>query len=158
MKKTPETNGSIDISDVKIKLLHPDAKIPTAAHNGDVGYDVYAVENVVIPFGLTREIDIGIALECPPGYYFTVETRGGDGKAGKHIHRGVVDPQYRGKITVHYQNISTDTSVKEAITFKKGDRVAQLVFHQAIYVKKFSVVKELSTTERGEKRHGSSGR
>ncbi|MEA3421820.1 MAG: hypothetical protein U9Q97_09135, partial [Acidobacteriota bacterium] len=74
---------------VKFKKLDPNAKIPSTAYEADVGYDVYAVEDVEIPYGTTREINIGIAIECPKNYYFTIETRGGHGKLGKVNHRGI---------------------------------------------------------------------
>lgn len=141
---------------VKFTKLHPDAKMPSTAYDDDVGYDVYAVEDVEIPYWATREINIGIAIECPKNYYFTIETRGGHGRSGKVNHRGIVDPGYRGRVTVHFRNISTNEPILTAVKFKKGDKVAQLVFHEAVYVE-FEEVSGLTKTERGEKRHGSSG-
>lgn len=143
---------------VKVKKLHPNAKLPTSVYAEDVGYDVYALENVRIPYGATREIETGIAIEPPTGYYFTVETRSSYGKAGKVAHRGIVDPNYRGDITVHMRNVSTNQDTKETMLIKKGDKIAQIVFHKTTYIAAFVEVAKLSETERGDKGHGSSGR
>ncbi len=146
---------------VKIKKLCPDAITPTVSYKNDVGYDIYAVEDVEIPYGYTKEVKTGIALQLPEGYYCSVETRSGAGKAGKVNHRGIIDPDYRGEVSVFVRNISLnpdETKTKTALEIKKGDRIAQLTFHKAIYVENFEVVNKLDETERGEKGHGSSGK
>ena len=118
---------------VKFMKLHPEAKVPSNAYADDVGYDVYAVEDISIPYGMTQEINVGLAIECPSGYYFTIDTRGGHGMQGKVVHRGIVDPGYRGRITIHFRNISHDLANNKGMPFyiKKGDKVAQLLFHKA---------------------------
>jgi len=143
---------------IKFVKLHPDAKMPTTAYDKDVGYDVYAVEDVTIPYGMTKEVNIGLAIECPKDYYFTINTRSVHGKQGKVVHLGIVDPGYRGRITIHFRNVSHNLDNNKGVPFyiKKGDKVAQLLFHKAVYVE-FEEVDKLSKTERGEKRHGSSG-
>jgi len=34
---------------MKVKKLHPDAKIPTRAYSGDLGFDLYALEDTTLP-------------------------------------------------------------------------------------------------------------
>lgn len=142
--------------EVKVKKVDPNAIIPTTAYGEDVGYDVYALEDVDIPYGAVREIRTGLAFEPPTGYYFTVETRSCFGRAGKSIHHGIIDPGYRGEITIHIRNTATNTMVKDTLSIKRGEKIAQLVFHRAIYVQ-FTEVTELGVSERGEKNYGSSG-
>ena len=143
---------------VKFVKLHRDAKMPSTAYDKDVGYDVYAVEDITIPYGMTQEVEIGIAIECPSNYYFTIDTRSTHGQQGKVMHHGIIDPGYRGPVTIHFRNTSHNLANNKGMPFfiKKGDKVAQLLFHKVVYVD-FVEVDELSDTERGEKRHGSSG-
>lgn len=51
--------------ELKVKKLHPSAKIPTYAHHGDAGFDLYAVESVTIPVGARVLVGTGIAMEIP---------------------------------------------------------------------------------------------
>ena len=58
---------------MKVKRLHPNAKIPTRAYEGDLGFDLYAVEDVIVP-AINRsggipvvKIKTGIAIELPRG-------------------------------------------------------------------------------------------
>ena len=75
---------------LQYKKIHPDARIDSPVHYGDVGYDIYAVEQVVIPNGQDREVPVGFALDIPDGYYVTVETRSGHGcRKGLRVHRGI---------------------------------------------------------------------
>lgn len=144
---------------VKVKKLDPNAQLPTVAHSGeDVGYDVYALEDVTIPYGSTREVRTGLAIEAPEGHYFTIETRGSYGKTGKIVHRGIVDTGYRGEVTGHIRNTSTNAMTKDPLVIKQGDKFAQLVFHVAIFVDEFIEVDELSESQRGDTGYGSSGR
>lgn len=52
---------------MKIKKLHPDAKIPTRGDSGSNGYDLYSVEDKFIAKGKTEVIDTGIAVDLSGG-------------------------------------------------------------------------------------------
>ena len=54
--------------ELKIKKVHPRAMIPTYAHEGDAGFDLFAVEDVVIPVTARVLVGTGIAMEIPLGY------------------------------------------------------------------------------------------
>ena len=60
---------------VKIKRLSPDAKLPSYAHPGDVGMDMYAMENYELKPGERRVFDCGFALEFPEGYAAIVKDK-----------------------------------------------------------------------------------
>lgn len=34
---------------LKVKLLHPEAKVPKYQHIGDAGMDLHSIEDVIIP-------------------------------------------------------------------------------------------------------------
>lgn len=57
---------------LQFNLLHPDATLPTQRY-GDVGFDVYAVEDVVIYMGQTARVRTGIALAAEPPLLYTVK-------------------------------------------------------------------------------------
>ena len=146
---------------VGICLFHEDAKIPTQACEDDVGYDLYSIEDVEVPFGEVATVRTGVHLEIPKGYFVQVNTRSSYGKYGKIVHHGVIDPGYTGEITLWVMNLAATRDVREvterkSFTIPKGAKVAQLLFHKAEYVK-FEIVNNLSETERGDKHAGSSG-
>lgn len=60
---------------LKVKLLHPDAKLPTVAHPGsDLGYDLYAIEDVTLYPGKPVKVRTGVAVEGPQGVGLSSET------------------------------------------------------------------------------------
>ena len=52
---------------VKIKLLHPDAKVPTYGTEHAAGFDMYSVEKTTILPGKSQIVKTGVALEIPVG-------------------------------------------------------------------------------------------
>ena len=53
---------------MKVKKIVPHATLPSKAHNGDLGYDLYAVDQISVPTGDTVLISTGIAIQFPNGY------------------------------------------------------------------------------------------
>ncbi|MDR9792706.1 dUTP diphosphatase [Aeribacillus pallidus] len=167
---------------VKIKRLHPDAVIPQYAHEGDAGFDLVAVDDVIIEPGETKLIRTGLAFELPPGYEIQVRPRSGISlKTKLRVVLGTVDAGYRGEIGVIVDNIRSLpldednevylTSELETIDgdyvkrgiyadgtyiIRKGDRIAQAVIKQ-VEQAHLVEVDELSDSERGEGGFGSSG-
>ena len=155
---------------VKIKRLHPDAVIPKKAHAGDAGFDLVAVEDVIIEPGETAVVPTGIAVELPPGYEATVRPRSGiTAKTKLRVQLGTIENEYRGEIGVIVDNIARyglgvdyysfydcDTEWG-AYKIRKGDRIAQLVIQPMPAVEAYEVEGELKTTERGESGFGSTG-
>lgn len=139
---------------MKIKLLHPEAKVPTFAHPGDAGADLYSVENFMLEPGKQKLIKTGIALEIPLGYFGLIRPRSGlSAKLGIGMNSsGVVDSGYRGEIQVALINHS---DLKYPIMF--GERIAQILILPVVTGFDFEVVDELSESQRGEGGHGSTG-
>jgi len=139
-------------SSLKVKRLTSDAILPTRKE-GDVGYDLYAQRIEKLDNGLIK-ISTGIAIELPVSFWGKIESRSSMGAKGFDIHGGVIDNGYRGPIIciLSYHGNADPLSL-----ISHGDKIAQLVLH---YQEPFGVeeVEELSTTERGDKGFGSTGK
>jgi len=136
----------------KVKLLHPAAKAPAYAHEGDAGMDVYACEDYTLQPGERHTFKLGFSAEFDPGYVCLVWDRSGLAvKQGLTNLGGVIDAGYRGE----YGIIALNTSA-EPVSIKKGDRIAQLLI-QPVERAQVEVVKELSDTSRQTGGWGSTG-
>jgi dUTP pyrophosphatase len=163
---------------LKVKLLHPEAQTPTVAYAGsDLGFDLYSIEDAVLEPGIPVKIRTGIAVEGPPGWGFVLGDRSSMAARGVTYAGGRIDAGYRGEILVCLINVNQpsyslrtvrDTSglVTEitldrsdvSVTIRKGDKIAQMSPFEARTQLPITVVEELSTSHRGEKGFGSSGR
>lgn len=138
--------------EVKIKRLNPEAKLPNYAHPGDVGLDLYSLEEAIIPPGGHHRFYNGFALEFPEGYAAIVKDKGGVAKSGLHTMGGVFDAGFRGEYNVHLVNLSD-----KPYTFEKGDKVAQLVIIPVAHAKLVET-DTLADSSRGLGQFGSTGR
>ena len=139
---------------LECKKLTDDAQIPSRSRSTDAGYDLYSVENVTIEPQLTKNIATGIALACPPGYYYTIEGRSGLGIKGIMPFRGIIDAGYTNQVWIVLTNRSN-----ESYEVKSGDRIAQICLHRINHAD-ITVVNEFSPPydQRGKAGFGSSGR
>jgi len=148
----------VDKPAIKVKFLktHDDAILPkvnnSAWATGDSGYDIFSVEDVVVPARGTTVAPVGITVaDISPGYWFRIEPRSGLGfKHNIQPHLGVIDNQYRGDLGVKLYNFS-DTDV----TIEKGKAVAQFVVYPLLQVD-VDWSEEVTETNRGAKGFGSS--
>ena len=150
---------------IDVKRLTPTAKLPTIAYEGDLGYDLYADEDVYLSTGDTKIVRTGVAVEMYEAvidgpirqrYGAVLKDRSSMATKGIITSGGVIDAGYRGEILVPLTLLSS--YVSRSMTIRRGDKIAQMIPilakpHAAIYD-----VKELTESERGEKKHGSSGR
>lgn len=142
---------------VAITRLDPAAVLPSQAHEDDAGYDLCALEGVVLAAGGGRAlVHTGLAIAVPSGYAAFVLPR--SGLALKHgvtlvNTPGLIDSQYRGELKVLMLN--TDPGEKYEVC--AGDRIAQLVVQAVAYVE-WEVVEELDNTKRDQYGFGSTGR
>src|SRR5690625_4442372 len=92
---------------LSVKKLHPDAVIPKYAKKGDSGFDLVAVEDMVIEPGETKLIKTGLAFEIPEGYEIQVRPRSGITlKTKLRVQLGTIDSNYRGEVGVIVDNIT----------------------------------------------------
>jgi dUTP pyrophosphatase len=135
---------------LKIKRLDPTATLPTYAHAGDAGLDMYANETVTIEPGEIGKIRSGVSLEIPEGYVGLFWDKSGLSTKNKiKTVAGVIDCGFRGEIVLCVMNLG-----REPFTFHKGERVLQML------LQKFENIElvegdMMSETERGEKAFGS---
>tara|TARA_Y100000296_G_scaffold39370_1_gene45418 strand:+ start:28 stop:519 length:492 start_codon:yes stop_codon:yes gene_type:complete len=150
-----DTNISVCDQEIELKVVktHPDAKLPHRAHDSDSGYDVYSVEEVIVPARGSVVVPVGLTLAyITPGYWFRVEPRSGLGfKHNLQPHLGIIDNGYRGDLGIKLYNFSNVN-----ITLIRGTRIAQLVLYPHITVT-VSETDKIDDTERGEDGFGSTG-
>lgn len=155
---------------VKFKKVHPNAKLPAQGKLGDAAFDLSCVEGFSLLPGETKAIPTGLVLaDMPDGIngssvFLHVVGRSSLALQGIFPIGGIIDPTYRGEIRVilHNGNARSHTLHPE-ISFKAGDRIAQLLIQQIITNGPFSKVQmvetdEVSATERGSQGFGSTGK
>ena len=83
---------------VKVKTLHPQAKLPTRGSKGAIGYDIFSTSTVTINPNEVVPVPTGIAAVTPNDVYIRIAER--SSWALHHnlsIGGGVIDPDYRGR-------------------------------------------------------------
>ena len=143
-------------TEVLIHRLDPGLPMPSYAHEGDAGADLYAAEDAELLPGERAVIATGLAIALPDGYAAFVHPR--SGLAARHgvtlvNAPGTVDAGYRGEIKVTLIN----TDAKEPFRLNRGDRMAQLVI-QRVERAVFREVAALPGSARGAGGFGSTGR
>lgn len=139
------------MADIYIEKCREDAKLPSYAHNGDAGMDLYAAEEVIIEPGKSALVPVGIKLAIPYGYEVQIRPR--SGVSLKTLLRipnapGTIDCGYRDEINVIVFNASymveegnsTDPltldqkgCIHGTYKIRKGDRIAQMVVAKVEY-------------------------
>ncbi|MBM7634958.1 dUTP pyrophosphatase [Geomicrobium sediminis] len=160
--------------DVRVKKLDEDAIIPTYESQAAAGFDLYALEDVVIRPGETKLVRSGLAFEIPEGYEMQVRPRSGLSKKTKlriSNSPGTIDADYRGEVGILLDNLhsseassvyNTSGKVIEGLHDKgsyviaKHDRIAQGVL-QEVPQANFIEADDLSSTSRGSGGFGSTG-
>jgi len=139
-----------------IKRLRPDAAVPEYQTEGSAGMDLALCgADVTVEAGERALLPTGIAVAIPSGYEGQVRPR--SGLALKHgitlpNSPGTIDSDYRGEVKVIVANIGT-----RPVTFRHGDRIAQLVIAPVTRVH-VEEAEELPDTSRGQGGFGSTGR
>jgi dUTP pyrophosphatase len=138
---------------LKVKRLHPDAKLPSYAHSYDAGMDLFAVEDTEVLPGEVAKVKTGIAMEIPEGYVGLCWDKSGVSMNHKiKLLGGVIDSGYRGEILVGVINLG-----ENAYKFEKGHKVAQMLI-QKVEHPEIVEAEDLSETARGEGGFGSTGK
>ncbi|GAA0343974.1 dUTP diphosphatase [Oceanobacillus oncorhynchi subsp. oncorhynchi] len=95
---------------MKVKKMHQDAVLPKYAQQGDSGFDLVAVEDVIIEPGETKLIKTGLAFDIPEGFEIQVRPRSGITlKTKLRVQLGTIDSNYRGEVGVIVDNITPCT-------------------------------------------------
>lgn len=140
---------------VLITRIDSTVPLPAYANGGDAGADLTTTVDFTLAPGERQLVPTGIAIALPDGYVALVHPR--SGLAIKHgitlvNAPGTVDAGYRGEI----QCILINHDTHESLSFKKGDRIAQLVI-QKVERALFVEVSKLPGSGRGVAGFGSTG-
>ena len=137
--------------ELRVKRIHPEAKLPVYGHPGDAGLDLFSVVDRELAPGEVFAVPTGIQIAIPADHVGLVWDKSGISLQGVHRLAGVVDSGYRGEVQVVMINLS---AVPFAV--KKGMKIAQMLVQPVAAV---SVVESgsLDGTSRGEGGFGSTG-
>jgi dUTP pyrophosphatase len=142
--------------ELRFQRLREEATLPTRAHEGDAGLDLYACEPAHVGPGERWSVGTGVAVEIPDGHAGLVLPR--SGLAREHgialvNSPGLIDSGYRGEIRVLLLN----TDPAETFRLAPGDRIAQLLV-TPIASAEPAEAEVLAESARGPGGFGSSGR
>ena len=141
---------------VKVMRLRKDIPLPQYRHQGDAGVDLLnAGEEISLKPQERALIPTGIRVAVPLGYELQIRPR-----SGLAINKGLtvlntpgtVDSTYRGEVKV----IIFNTSPKESVEIKKGERIAQAVLKKVEPIE-WEECEGLDETTRNEGGFGSTG-
>jgi dUTP diphosphatase len=118
-KQSGQMKSAIRIRCVR---MHPDAKVPTQATPGSVGWDLYSPAAHTVKHGTTGLIETGLCIELPDNYEAQVRPRSGFTRRGVVTCVGTIDSDYRSGIGVILLNMSGSD-----LEIQPGDRIGQLV-------------------------------
>lgn len=142
--------------ELKVTKLTDGAVLPSRAHDGDAGLDLYSCESAHLGPGERWSVGTGCAVEIPEGHAGLVLPR--SGIAREHgialvNSPGLIDSGYRGEVRVLLLN----TDPAETFRVAPGDRIAQLVISPIALLEPVEA-ESLSDSSRGGGGFGSSGR
>jgi dUTP pyrophosphatase len=143
------------LPDVKFIKIHPDAVAPARAKDGDVGYDVCSIRDVMLYPNCVEMVETGLSVELPPNTEIQVRPRSGLAlKYGIMVVNspGTIDTGYRGPC-----NILMLKTGNSPYVIHKGDKIAQFIVSPKMPYK-FVEVEKLTDTERGEGGFGHTGK
>lgn len=139
---------------LRVKRLDNTAKLPTKAHAGDLGYDLYSNDTLHIYPGETRLVKTGVAVQFPEGWGGVIKDRSSVAtKRNLFTVAGVIDNGYTGEIQVAFYNASEHVQA-----FVVGDKIAQLVLTETTDFVVEEVSEVISTDGREGNGFGSTGR
>ncbi|MGQ9660878.1 MAG: dUTP diphosphatase [Kiritimatiellia bacterium] len=139
---------------LRVKRLRPHAILPSYAHSGDAGLDLFASEELEIAPGEAGLVPTGLAIELPPGTEAEVRPRSGLAARFRVTvlnSPGTIDEGYRGEVGVLLINHGSNP-----FKVSRGMKIAQMVVKPVLRVS-VEEVAELSDTARGTGGFGSTG-
>jgi dUTP pyrophosphatase len=137
--------------ELRVKRIHPEAKLPVYGHPGDAGLDLFSVVDRDLAPGEVFAVPTGIQIAVPAGHVGLVWDKSGVSLGGVHRLAGVIDAGYRGEVQVVLINLG-----RGAFALRKGMKIAQLLV-QAVAAVEVVEAESLDDTSRGQGGFGSTG-
>jgi dUTP diphosphatase len=138
--------------ELKVKKIHPAAKLPAYGHPGDAGLDLFSCVDEALGPGEVKAIPTGLEMAIPPGFVGLVWDKSGLSLEAVHRLAGVVDAGYRGEVRVVLANLGGRT-----FKISQGMKIAQMLI-QPVQSMKVVEAETLEATPRGRGGFGSTGR
>jgi len=137
--------------ELKVKRIHPEAKLPVYGHAGDAGLDLFSAVDRDLAPGEVFAVPTGIQIAVPSGHVGLVWDKSGISLKGVHRLAGVIDAGYRGEVQVVMINLG-----RTPFPVRRGMKIAQLLVQPVAAV---AVVEAdvLDDTSRGQGGFGSTG-
>ena len=136
---------------LKVKRVHPEAKLPVYGHPGDAGLDLFSVADRDLAPGEVFAVPTGIRIAVPAGHVGLVWDKSGVSLKAVHRLAGVIDAGYRGEVQVVLINLGA-----APFAVKKGMKIAQLLVQPVAAVEVIES-EALDDTSRGQGGFGSTG-
>ena len=143
--------------EVMVARTDDGARLPTRGSEYAAGWDLYALEEYVVPFRKSVKLRTGLRVAIPVGYEGQVRARSSLGSKGLILPHsiGTIDADYRGELFV----LMTWIGEGESYRVKAGERIAQLLISPIPEVSFKEVsIEQLGDTKRGDGGFGSTGR
>lgn len=142
---------------ILIEKVHPDAVLPKYAYPSDSGFDLYSVEQLVIPPNGKSAVPTGLKVRFDENYELQIRPKSGLAlNYGLTVLNtpGTIDHGYTGEIKVILYNTNN-----QHVVIEKGMKIAQGVLCPVINGKYvvFEEVNTLDSTDRGDNGFGSTG-
>lgn len=139
---------------VLVQVLRPDGRLPVRPYHDDAGFDLAAAEPALLMPGQSATIPTGLAVQFPVGFWGLILPRSSISARDLHVPSSVIDPGWRGELSVRLVNIGGGKQIIEV-----GDRLAQIVpLPLAADTMRLAQVEALGDHPRGLSGFGSSGK
>ena len=158
MAQSMATIDPIEVN-IGVKLCREGAQLPVVT-SGNAGIDLRVLtqngeSKVQILPNDTYIFNTGIKMNIPEGYYIEVVPRSSTG-IKKHLRLmntcGILDSSWKGETLVAIHNFG-----KEPVWVENNERLCQMIVHRVPSIQ-IEEVKDVGTSDRGEKGIGSTGR
>ena len=137
--------------ELRVKRIHPEAKLPVYSHPSDAGLDLFSVVDRELRPGEVFAVPTGIRVGIPAGHVGLVWDKSGMSLQGVHRLAGVVDSGYRGEVQVVMINLGA-----APFAIRKGMKIAQMLV-QPVAAVEVVEADSLDDTPRGQGGFGSTG-
>lgn len=139
---------------VKYTLTHEKARLPYRKNPGDIGWDLFTVEDMFVNPQQFMDVPTGICVGMPQGLWCRITGRSSTLRThGLQVQEGIIDTGYIGELFTGIRNVSV-----EPVFIPAGSRLAQAIFHVAVIPNVWEFAEVLTKFDgRGSQGFGSTG-